>query len=146
MIMALLLVAALAGCGDLERDNLLDPHSPQFVDLPQLLIGSWARNDEKNEIYIFNDDGSVELRDYTECYPNNGPDNPVDRSTALACYTLLGIYSLNGDELRISFNTIIPQGAITLPRTDKVATITIRRNVLTLVETDGTRFYTRTRL
>lgn len=142
---ALLLVAALAGCGDLERDNSLDPHSPQFVDLPQLLIGRWERNDqEANEIYVFKNDTSVQLLDYT-CY-QSGPGDPVDRSTNPPCHTLFGNYFLNGDELRISFNdvaTLPGQPPISLPRTDKVVKISIKRDVLTLDEADGKRFYTR---
>ncbi len=143
--MALWVIAALAGCGELERDNPRDPHSPQFVDLSQLLIGSWGRNDqEANEVYFFKSDGTVQLLDFS-CY-QSGPGDPVDRAANSPCHTLFGNYFLDGDELRISFNevTTLPgQPPVSLPRTDRVAKISIKRNVLTLAEADVTRFYSR---
>lgn len=146
MIRALLLsMVLLAGCGGLERDNPLDPSSSSFVDLPRLLVGSWARNDqERNEVYFFKEDGAMQLLDFT-CY-QRGPGDTVDRQTTPPCHTLFGNYFLDGDQLRLSFNeihTLPGQEPVPLPRTDKVAQISIRRETLTLIEADGTRSYTR---
>lgn len=143
--LVLLLMALLTGCGGLERDNPLDENSPRYVELSQLLIGSWGRNDqERNEVYFFKDDGAVQLLDFT-CY-QRGPGDPVDRTTAPPCHTLFGNYSLDGNQLRLSFtevHTLPGQEPIPLPRTDKVAQISIRRETLIMVEEDGTRSYTR---
>jgi hypothetical protein len=143
--LALLLMALLTGCGRLDRDNPLDPHSPRFVDLDQLLIGSWGRNDqERNEVYFFKDDGAVQLLDFT-CH-QTGPSDPVDRTATPPCHTLFGNYFLDGDQLRLSFtevHTLPGQDPVSLPRTDKLAQISIRRETLTMVEENGTRSYTR---
>ena len=141
----LLSIALLIGCSGLERDNPLDPRSPRFIDLPQLLIGSWGRNDqERNEVFFFKDDGAVQLLDYT-CY-QSGPGDLVDRQASPPCHTLIGNYFLDGDQLRISFTEVhsLPgQESIPLPRTDKVARIGIKHETLSLVEADGTRSYIR---
>jgi hypothetical protein len=138
-------MALLTGCGRLDRDNPLDPHSPRFVDLDQLLIGSWGRNDqERNEVYFFKDDGAVQLLDFT-CH-QTGPSDPVDRTATPPCHTLFGNYFLDGDQLRLSFtevHTLPGQDPVSLPRTDKLAQISIRRETLTMVEENGTRSYTR---
>lgn len=135
----------LAGCGRLDRDNPLDPHSPRFVDLPQLLVGSWGRNDqERNEVYVFKSDGSVQLLDFS-CH-QQGPGDPVDRAATPPCHTFFGNYFLEGDLLRLSFTEVqsLPgEDPPPLPRTDKIGQISIRRETLTLVEEDGTRSYTR---
>ncbi len=146
MIRALLLsMVLLAGCGELKRDNPLDPRSSHFVDLPQLLIGSWARNDqERNEVFFFKEDGAMQLLDFT-CY-QRGPGDVVDRQTNPPCHTLFGNYFLDGDQLTLSFtevHTLPGQDPIQLPRTDQVSHISIRRETLTTVEEDGTRSYTR---
>ena len=125
----------LAGCSGLDRDNPLDPGSPRFVDLAQLLIGSWGRNDqERNEIYIFKVDGTMQLLDFT-CH-QSGLGDPVDSDTAPPCYTLIGTYTLDGNELRLHFEEVynLPgQDAISLPRTDRVVQISIKRNTLTIL-------------
>lgn len=143
--LALLSLLLLVGCGDLERDNALDPRSPRYVDLAQLLIGSWGRNDqERNEVFIFKDDGSVQLLDFT-CH-QSGPGDAVDRSATPPCHTLFGNYFLESDQLRLSFTEVhsLPgEDPLPLPRTDKVGRIAIRRETLTLAEEDGTRSYTR---
>lgn len=143
--LALLLIVLLTGCGGLERDNPLDPRSPRYVELSQLLIGSWGRNDqERNEVYFFKEDGAVQLLDFT-CH-QRGPGDAVDRTTTPPCHTLFGNYSLEGDQLRLSFtevHTLPGQDPIPLPRTDKVAQISIRRETLSMVEEDGARSYTR---
>lgn len=146
MIRALLLsIVLLTGCSDLERDNPLDLRSSHFVDLPQLLIGSWARNDqERNEVFFFKVDGAFQLLDFT-CYQRS-PGDQVDYNTVIPCYTFSGIYSLAGDQLDLFFQRVDPkpdQAPVPLPRTDKLARISIRRQTLTLVEEDGTRSYTR---
>ena len=141
---SLFLALLLVGCGDLERDNCRDPHSPCSTDLPQLLIGSWGRNDqERNEVLIFKDDGSVQLLDYT-CY-QRGPGDVIDRQASPPCHTLFGSYSLNGDELLLHFNEVynLPgYEPISLPRTDQVSRISIRHETLTMVAEDGSRSYT----
>lgn len=134
--LVLLSLLLLAGCSGPERDNCSDPHSPCFGELPQLLIGSWGRNDsERNEVFIFKVDGTMQLLDYS-CH-QSGPGDVVDRNTAPPCYTLIGTYFLNGEELRLHFEDVynLPgQDPVSLPRTDRVIQIAIKRNTLTVLE------------
>lgn len=143
--LALLLMALLAGCGGLERSNPLDEKSPSYADLPQLLIGSWGRNDqEHNEVLVFKEDGSMQRLVYTCHQPN--PGDPVDRNSNPPCYTFLGSYFLDGNQLRAQFSEVYSLPDLptpSLPRTDTVAQISIRRETLTMIEEDGTRSYTR---
>ena len=66
-IAAVLVALALAGCGDLKRDNPLDPKAEIFIgDLSTALVGLWSlENDVENQVYEFKADGRVELLDFS---------------------------------------------------------------------------------
>lgn len=140
----------LAGCGSFERSNPCDsanPASGEECNPTELLIGTWSREDaEKNEVYTFKRDGSVELSDYSS--PDGGA---VDRNASFPqtlVIRYIGTYSLvGGNLLRISFAEVqindpeeVPPS---LPPTDKVVEVVIERDALILKERDGDRVYTR---
>jgi len=145
-IAIIVLGTTLIGCGEVKRDNPFDPGSGQEIDLGQLLIGTWSRDDaEANEIYVFKGDGRVELRSYSA--PGGGE---VDRQASYP-QTLearfSGTYTLAGNLLRISFSNVTindPDGVPpALPLTDRVVEISVQDNTLILHERDGNRAYTR---
>ncbi|MFA6111561.1 MAG: hypothetical protein WDA75_22610 [Candidatus Latescibacterota bacterium] len=146
VLLVLLFLAAISGCGVPERDHVLDPANPNPVDIAALLVGTWSRVDaEKNEIYTLKADGRVELYDYTA--PGGGE---VDRNGSYPqtlVITYYGSYALVGNLLRLSFTggtTNNPDGSLpALPEADKVVSIQVTRTTLTLKERDGDRVYTR---
>ena len=138
----------LAGCGDLERDNPVDPQSPDFIgDLGEVLVGEWSlETSAKNQVYIFKIDNSVQLYDYSS--PSGGL---VDRNASHPQMLLIrysGTYSLFGNRLRISFTEALSNkpGAPSpsLPPSDLIAEISIRGRTLTMKDSSGERAYTRT--
>jgi hypothetical protein len=139
-------VLSLAGCGEPERDNPLDPWVSRTIDLQEEIIGSWGRDDaEKNEVYTFKVGGRVELRDFSS--PSGGA---VDRNAPFPqtlVVTLAGTYELTGSVLRLSFTQAQsndPSGRVpSLPGGDRQVVVGIRRDVLTVQEADGVRQYTR---
>ena len=140
------LLFLLAGCGNFERSNPFDPAGGRPVEIGDLLIGTWSREDsEKNEVYTFKRDGRVELRDYSS--PGGGE---VDRDapfpqTLVVVYS--GTYTLIGNLLRISFTDVQindPEGLPpSLPPSDKVVEIEVTADRLVMREWDGDRIYTR---
>ena len=146
---AIILVGlALAGCGDLERDNSLDPRSTDFIgDLGEALVGEWSLETlAMNQVYTFKIDNTVQLYDYSS--PSGGP---VDRSASYPDMLLIrfsGTYSVVGNFLRISFTEALSNepGAASpsLPPSDLRAEISIRGNTLTMKDSSGERIYTRT--
>jgi hypothetical protein len=145
MAMAVLVVVT-SGCGEFERSNPLDPASGQEVNTGELLIGSWSREDaEKNEVYTFKSNGSVELRDYSA--PDGGE---VDRNASFPQTLEIrysGTYTVVGNLLRISFSQAQvndPGGSPPLlPPSDKVISIVVGFDQLILEERDGDRIYER---
>jgi len=146
MAMAVLVVVALVGCGEFERSNRFDPASGQVVNFDDLLIGSWSREDaEKNEVYIFKSNGSVELRDYSA--PDGGE---VDRNASFPQTLEIrysGTYILVGNLLKISYTRVQindPEDQPPLlPPSDKVVSIVVSSDQLILEERDGDRIYER---
>lgn len=145
MAMAVLVVVA-SGCGEFERSNPLDPASGQDVNTGELLIGSWSREDaEKNEVYTFKRNGSIELRDYSA--PDGGA---VDRNASFPQTLVIkysGTYNVVGNLLRISYTQVQvsdPGGLPPpLPPADKVVSIVVGFDQLVLEERDGDRIYER---
>ena len=145
-IAALLQVAvmlAAAACGDLARDNPVDPAVNGGLTLRDQLLGSWSRDDaEKNEVYTFKVDGRVELRDYTS--PSGGA---VDRNATFPTTRVRvfqGTFRLVGNLLTVFFTQAQsndPADPVQVPAFEKVLEIGIRRNTLTFTESDGKRFY-----
>ena len=136
---------AATGCGDLERDNSLDPRVTGGGTLEALLIGSWSRDDgEKNELYVFRADGRFRLHDYIS--PSGGA---VDRKATFPQTReriFEGDYKLVIDQLTISFTDASsndPSDPIMAPSRNKVVRIRISGSTLTLKETDGPRLYAR---
>jgi len=140
------LVVASSGCGEFERSNPFDPASGQEINTGELLIGSWSREDaEKNEVYTFKRNGSIELRDYSA--PGGGE---VDRNASFPQTLVIsysGTYTVVGNLLRISYTqaqVLDPGGQPPpLPPTDKVVSIMLGFDQLTLEERDGDRVYER---
>lgn len=143
-----LLLAGLCGlvsaCGDLARDNPVDPAVNGGLTLGEQLLGAWSRaDDEANEIYTFSADGRVELRRFSS--PTGGQIDrnapwPETRQRLFA-----GTYKLVGSLLEIFFTQAQsndPDDVVQIPSTRKVVPVGIRRGTLTLEESDGTRFYT----
>ena len=93
----------LAGCGDLKRDNPLDPNADNHIgDLQDAIIGRWSlENEQENRVYHFAPNGNVSLTDYSN--PGGGE---VDRNGTYP-QTLVrrfsGTYTLVGTLLNISF-------------------------------------------
>ena len=130
-----------AGCGDLERDNPLDPNAQNHIGpLKDAIIGIWSlENEQENRVYQFSLNGSVSLTDYSN--PEGGE---VDRNGTYPQTLVIrfsGTYILGGTLLNISFtesftNTtevesppvpadpfifeIIPRGSNTLEFKDRV--------------------------
>ena len=102
------------------------------------MIGSWGRNDqERNEVFNFKVDGGFELLDYT-CY-NSPPGDKVAYDALVPCYTFSGTYTLSGDQLSLSYQSVSAkqdQESVSLPRTDQVARISIKNKTLSLMRTD----------
>ena len=141
----LLLALWLAACGEFDRDNPVDPIVSGGVDLRELLVGTWSREDtEKNELYFFTGDGRVELRDYTST-----AEGAIDRNASFPptrVRSFSGSYSLVGNVLRITFtlaSSSDPDERLSLPSSDKVVEISISGTRLVLKERDGDRQYTR---
>jgi hypothetical protein len=114
------------------------------LTLKDQLEGSWSRDDqEKNEVYTFREDNSIELRDYSS--PSGGP---VDRNASFPTTRVRifeGTYSLVGNILTIIFtraDSSDPNETITVPATERRPEISIKRGVLTLTENEVRRFYT----
>jgi hypothetical protein len=143
MAMTVLVIVA-SGCGDFERGNH-DPASGHELKIGELLIGSWSREDaEKNEVYTFKPNGSIELRDYT----SDGEE--VDRNASFPQTLVIsysGTYTVVGNLLRISYTRVQvnnPAGnPPPLPPTGKVISIVVSNDQLTLEERDGDRVYER---
>jgi len=140
------LAVASSGCGEFERGNPFDPASGQEINTGELLIGSWSREDaEKNEVYTFKRNGSIELRDYSS--PSGGE---VDRNASFPQTLVIsysGTYTVVGNLLRISYSQAQvndPGGQPPpLPPSDKVMSIVISSDQLILEERDGDRVYER---
>ena len=146
MLALLVLLFALGGCGQLDRDNPVDPRVSPAAELRQQLIGSWSREDgEKNEVYTFKGDNRVELFDYSS------PDGGLADRNASFPQTLVLVYSgtfrLLGDQLYLNFSQVQsndPAGAEpALPDEERQVELNIRLNQLILKERDGSRVYFR---
>ena len=144
LLWAAVTVTAVA-CGDLSRDNPVDPKVSGGLSLRDQLLGSWSRDDaEKNEIYTFKVDGSIELRDFTNPSGGTVDRNATYPDTRVRIFE--GTFQLVGDLLSITFTRAQsnePGETLQVPVATKKAEIGISRNTLTLDETDGRRFYTR---
>ncbi|HJP32541.1 MAG TPA: hypothetical protein QGF95_18510 [Candidatus Latescibacteria bacterium] len=143
-LMAMTLALTAGACGELDRNNLVDPVVSGGLTLRDQLLGSWSRaDDEKNEIYTFTADGRIELRDFTS--PAGGT---IDRNATFPTTrvrVLAGTYTLVGNLLTIFFTQAQsndPDDTVQVPSAQKVVEISIRRATLTFKESDGTRFYT----
>ena len=146
-IAAVLVALALGGCGDLKRDNPLDPKAEIFIgDLSTALVGLWSlENDVENQVYEFKADGRVELLDFSS--PGGGD---VDRNASHPQTLVIrfsGTYTLGGNLLRISFTNGISNDPgsdpPSLPPAGKVNEISITRNTLNMKDSTGERKYTR---
>jgi hypothetical protein len=141
-----LALAAVAGmaCGELERDNPLDPDNGGSA-LGEELIGSWSREEVlANELYTFRRDGRVELNSFSTPGGAEVDRNAPFPSTRVRTYA--GTYRLVGSQLEITFSEAIsndPGENLSVPATRKLVTITISRNTLTFDEPGGKVFYTR---
>ena len=140
---ALLLVGS--GCGEVKRGNPFDPIVNGGLSLKERLAGSWSRNDgEKNEIYTFRQDGSVELRNYSA--PGGGE---VDRDASFPTTRVRvfeGTYSLVGNILTVIFtraDSTDPDETVTVPPTGQRSEILIKGRTLTLTAGGVQRFYLR---
>lgn len=139
-----LLALGATSCGELTRDNPVDPVVNGGQALRDQLLGSWSRVDaEKNEIYTFTADGRVELRDFSSPAGTTVDRNAPFPTTRVRVFA--GTFSLVGDLLTIFFTQAQsndPDDVTQVPSSQKVVEIGIRRGTLTFVESDGTRFYT----
>lgn len=139
-----LLALTTVSCGDLKRDNLVDPVVSGGQTLRDQLLGGWSRVDEeKNEIYTFTADGRVELRDFSSPIGGDIDRNSPFPTTRVRIFA--GTFTLVGDLLTIFFTQAQsndPEDVTQVPSTEKVVEISIRRATLTFAESDGTRFYT----
>jgi hypothetical protein len=139
----ILLSPLLVACGNFERTSK-DPLGGGITDLSLVLVGTWSRDDaEKNQIYVFKEDGRAELRDYTAT-----DGGAVDRNGAYPqtlVFSFTGTYQIVGDLMRITFTDVQtnkPGGEKPLFR-DKVVNIEIAGDELTMKEADGDRVYAR---
>ena len=144
MLSALFALAG-TGCGDLKRANPVDPIVSGGLTLKDQLEGSWSRDDgEKNEVYTFREDNSVELRDYSS--PSGAP---IDRNASFPATRVRvfeGTYSLVGNGLTIIFTRAgsnDPNETVSVPPAESRPEISIKRNTLTLTESEVRRFYSR---
>ena len=144
-ILTALFSLAGTGCGDLKRENPVDPVVSGGLTLKDQLEGSWSRDDgEKNEVYTFRQDNSVELRDYSS--PGG---QAVDRNASFPTTRVRvfeGTYSLVGNSLTIFFTRAgsnDPNETVSVPPTGSRPEISIKRSTLTLTESEVRRFYTR---
>ena len=136
----------MSGCGDLKRENPLDPGLNGGLTLREQLVGSWSRSDEAaaNEILIFKVDGSVERRSYSS--PAGGA---VDRNQSFPTTRVrifAGTYTLVGNLMTLFYTRAQsndPADNLQLPSGDTVIAIAIQRSTLTLTLTDGKLFYAR---
>ncbi len=144
MAIALMALTLATACGDLSRDNPVDPVVNGGQNLGDQLLGAWSGNDAgKNEIYTFTADGRVELRDFTSLTGGTVDRNATFPTTRVRIFA--GIYTLVGNLLSIRF-TLAQSNAdedLSVPSRQKVVEISIRRDTLTFTESDGKRFYTR---
>jgi hypothetical protein len=135
----------MSGCGDLKRENPLDP-GLNGGTLREQLVGSWSRSDEAaaNEIFIFKVDGSVERRSYSS--PAGGA---VDRNQSFPTTRVrifAGTYTLVGNLMTLFYTRAQsndPADNLQLPSGDTVIAIAIQRSTLTMTLTDGKLFYAR---
>lgn len=134
----------VSACGDLKRDNPVDPIVSGGLTLREQLLGSWSRIEAgANEIYTFTADGRVELRQFSS--PSGGQ---VDRNAPFPTTRqrlFAGTYTLVGNLLTVFFTQAQsndPADVVQVPSASKRVEIGIRRATLTFVESDGTRFYT----
>jgi len=147
MCMAIALMAltlAATSCGDLNRDNPVDPVVSGGQTLLDQLLGSWSRiEDDQNEIYTFTADGRVELRDFSSPSVGTVDRNATYPTTRVRIFT--GTYTLVGNLLTMFFTQAQsndPDDVVRVPSSQKVVEISIRRNTLTFHESDGNRLYT----
>ena len=93
----------LAGCGDLKRDNPLDPNADNHIgDLQDAIIGIWSlENEQENRVYQFALNGNVSLTDYSNPGGGEVDRNGIYPQTLVIRFT--GTYILVGTLLNISF-------------------------------------------
>jgi len=146
-LILVLALAAAAGfaCGEVARDNPMDPSVSGGLTLRDQLIGSWSREEaQANEVYTFKVDGRAERKIYSS--PSGGE---VDRNApypATRVRVYEGTFGLEGSLLKISFTRASsndPGDSVSPPSTLQQVTITISRNTLTLNEAGGKVHYTR---
>ena len=134
-----------AGCGNVKRENPLDPSVGGGVTLRDQLIGSWSRDElSANEIYLFRVDGSVELKSYSS--PSGGT---VDRNQSFPTTRVrvfAGTYTLVGNLLTLIYTRAQsndPADEVQVPLGNTTVEIAIQRSTLTMTLTDGKVFYAR---
>lgn len=141
-----MVLAAVAGlaCGEVARDNPMDPAVNGGLTLRDQLIGSWGRSETlANEVYIFKVDGRCELRSYASPGGGEVDRNATYPTTRVRVYE--GTFSLVSNQLKISFTKASsndPGDSVSPPATLKQVTITISRNTLTFTEPGGKVYYT----
>jgi len=144
LLAALAVAIAAMACGELERDNPMDPAVNGGLTLRDQLIGSWSRIEMlANEVYTFKVDGRAQLQSYSS--PSGGE---IDRNAAFPATRVRvyeGTFSLVGNQLEISFTKASsndPDDQVSPPATRKQVTISISRNTLTFDEPGGKVHYT----
>ena len=131
------LVCAAAGCGDLKRENPVDPVVSGGLTLKDQLVGSWSRTEGQNELYTFKVDNGVVLSLYSS--PSGGEVDRNARETQVSVFA--GTYSLLGSILTITFTS---EDNVTLEPPDELRSeITVRSNTLTLTRQGVDRRYIR---
>lgn len=146
LILALAFAAAAGfACGELERDNPMDPSVSGGLTLRGQLIGTWSREEaQANELYTFKVDGRAELKSYSS--PSGGE---VDRNAAFPATRVRvyeGTFRLVANQLDIFFTKASsndPSDSVSPPADRRNLLITISRNTLTFDEAGGKVFYTR---
>ena len=145
LVIGLVCLAFLA-CGDLARNNPLDPAVPGFVPLDNLLVGTWSLDSgEENQVYFFEEDGRVELRAYS-----SSAGGAIDRNASYPQTLVIGFigtYTLKGNILRLSFTDSFWNNTDGQPPRppidDKRVEVQIQGRTLSLKDIDGERIYTR---